>query len=418
MRTEPFIPLAIRFAPWADRRGRFHQLRAVVFALLLVPGAWLAGRWLTVGLGARPITSAIHSTGYAAVWLLLASLAISPAKALLGQPNLVVVRRMVGNAALVYAAAHLLLYCADDNWRPWMIVSEIAQRFYLTIGFIALLGLTVLGVTSTDGWIRSMGRNWKRLHRIVYALAALTLVHYMLQTKLDVSQAMLAVGVFAWFMLWRVLPAGQDRDWPVLLALSVAAAVVTLGAEYLWYRFGTRANVSRIIAGEFDITYGLHPAGQVLAAGLVATSVTELFRIGASPFGQRPAFTMGVYALGAFVGDILDIVLARPMSDATADMYPVLMSLAWAGLLAILGLARWAVQARWCRQLIDALWIACLLNQVLHLDAERTVATVLAMAILACIIALSARVWRVSRGAALMVVPLAVMLLLKVLLVV
>ena len=417
MRTAPApIPVAMRFAPWADRRGRFHPLRATVFALLLLPGLWLLGRWLAVGLGARPITAAIHSTGYAAVWLLLASLAISPAKALLGQPNLVVVRRMVGNAALLYAAAHLLLYCADDAWRPWMIVSEIAQRFYLTIGFAALLGLTALGVTSTDGWIRSMGRNWKRLHRAVYVLAALTLAHYVLQTKLDVSQAMLAVGVFTWFMLWRVLPAGQDRDWPVLLALSVAAAIVTLGAEYLWYRLGTRANVARIIAGEFDISFGLHPAGQVLVAGLLVTGITELFRIGATPFGQRPAFTAGVYALGAFAGDVAGFVLAWPMGDGEADVPPVMAGLLWAALLGLLGIARWRVRAQWHRHAVDAVWAACLLNQVLHLDAGPAMAATLAGAAMVATCVLATQVWQVSRGAALILAPFTLVLVLRMLL--
>ena len=70
------------YAPWTDKKGRLHPLRAAVFALLLAPGALLAFNWLTVGLGARPVNVAIHSTGYWSVWILLASLLISPLKAL------------------------------------------------------------------------------------------------------------------------------------------------------------------------------------------------------------------------------------------------------------------------------------------------------------------------------------------------
>lgn len=411
MRTAA-IPATLRFAPWVDRRGRFHPLRAAVFALLLAPAAWLLGRWLVTGLGARPITAAIHSTGYAAVWLLLASLAVTPAKALLGQPNLVVVRRMVGNAALAYAAAHLLLYCADDAWRPWTIISEIAQRFYLTIGFVALLGLAALGLTSTDGWIRSLGRNWKRLHRLAYVLATLTLVHYVLQTKLDVSQAMLATGVFAWFMMWRLLPSGQDRDWPMLLALALAAALVTLGAEYLWYRLGTRANVNRIIASEFDVTFGLHPAGQVLVAGLVAAAGTALVQLGGTAQGQRPVFTIGLYALGAFAGDIAGVVFGWPMADASPDA-SLLPSLAWAGLLGILGVARWTARLPWQRWLVDTLWLTCLANQALHPAISENVAIVLATVILGCTTVLAMRTWRTSRGLALLLVPITTALLAK-----
>ena len=399
-----------RFAPWVDRRGRFHPLRATVFALLLLPGAWLAGRWVLEGLGPRPLTAAIHSTGYAAVWILLASLAVTPAKALLGQPNVVVVRRMVGVGALAYAVAHLALYCADQNWRPLAIISEIALRFYLTIGFVALLGLLVLGATSTDGWIRSMGRNWKRLHRLVYPLAALAMAHYVLQTKLDVSQAMLSIGVFAWFMLWRALPAGKDRDWPVLVGLSVAAATATLAAEYLWYHFATHANASKVVASEFDITFGLHPAGQVLAAGLLATGLVELVRIGAAPFGRQPFYTMGVYALGAFAGDVMAFVLGWPMDDGVGDVPPVVMDLLWVGLLALLGAARWKLRNTWHRRVLDALWVASLLDQGLRIGVGRHLGGFVAAGIVACAAVLVLRVWRVSRGAALTMVPLAVIL--------
>lgn len=402
-----------RFAPWVDRRGRFHPLRAAVFVLLLVPGTWLAGRWSLEGLGPRPLNAAIHSTGYAAVWLLLASLAVTPAKALLAQPNVVVVRRMVGLGALFYAVAHLLLYCADQNWLPLVIVSEIALRFYLTIGFLALLGLLVLGVTSTDGWIRSMGRTWKRLHRLIYALTALAMAHYVLQTKLDVSQAMLSIGVFAWFMLWRALPAGKDRDWPVLVGVSLAAAAAALATEYLWYRFGTRANAWKVVASEFDLTYGLHPAGQVLAAGLLATGLVELVRIGMTPFGRRPFYTMGVYALGAFADDVTALVLGWPMDDGSNDVPPVVMDLLWVVLLALLGAARWKLRTRWHRHVLDAVWAASILDQVLRIGLGRTPGAVVAAAIVACAAVVGTRVWHVSRGAALTMVPLAVILVLE-----
>ena len=402
-------PSPMRFAPWTDRRGRFHTLRAVVFALLLVPAAWLAGRWAMGGLGPRPINEAIHSTGYAAVWVLVASLAISPAKTLLGQPNLIVVRRMVGNAALAYATAHLVLYCAQQDWHPLTIVTEIALRFYLTIGFIALLGLVALGATSTDGWIRSMGRNWKRMHRMVYGLAALTLAHYVLQTKLDVSQAMLAIGVFTWFMLWRVLPEGRERDWPTLLALSAVAATAMLGAEYLWYTFGTHVNALKVVAGEFDITYGLHPAGQVLAAGLLATAITELSRIAETPFGQRPLFTVAVYALGAFADSTTAFILAWPTDDDAA-LSPFASDCIWAALLALLGAARWNLRDRWYCHLIDAVWIACLLDQVLRIGAGNRIASAVALMIVGGASIMALRVWHVSRTAAATLLPLVIAL--------
>ena len=390
--TTTAAPLGFRrYAPWVDRRGRFHPLRAVVLMLLLLPGAWLAGRWSLGGLGPRPLATAIHNTGYAAVWTLLASLAVTPAKALLSQPNVVVVRRMVGVAALAYAVAHLVLYCTDQNWRLLAIVSEVALRFYLTIGFVALLGLLVLGATSTDGWIRSMGRNWKRLHRMVYPLAALAMAHYVLQTKLDVSQAMLSIGVFAWFMLWRALPAGKDREWPVLTGLSVVAAAATVAAEYSWYHFGTRANAWKIVTGEFDITFGLHPAGQVLAVGLLATGIVELVRIGATPHGQRPFYTIGIYALGAFAGDVAAFVLGWPVDDGMGVL-PVVMDLLWGGLLALLGAARWKFRNSWHKHVLDALWLTSLLDQVIGFGIGRHLGGLVIASIVACATVLALRI--------------------------
>ena len=178
--------------PWTDKKGRPHLLRSVIFVLLLLPGVVLAVRWGVWGLGTRPLKVAIHSTGYWAVWLLLGSLLVSPLRALTGNMQWPVVRRMVGIAALAYATIHLGLYMADEDWKLLHIGSEIISRFYLTIGAVALLGLAVLGATSTDRIVRALGGRWKQLHRLVYGIAVLTAVHYTLQSKADVSQALIA----------------------------------------------------------------------------------------------------------------------------------------------------------------------------------------------------------------------------------
>ena len=85
-------------------------------------------------------------------------------------------RRMLGVGTACYAGAHLLLYCVDQKWQLGTVASEIAQRFYLAIGFAALLMLGVLAVTSTDGWQKRLGRRWKRLHRLVFVLLPLVLL--------------------------------------------------------------------------------------------------------------------------------------------------------------------------------------------------------------------------------------------------
>ena len=93
----------------------------------------------------------------------------------------------------------------ERRQRLGKIASEIVLRFYLTIGFVALWGLTSLSVTSTDFMIRRMGPRWNRLHKTVYILAALALFHYYLQSKADVSDPVMMTGFFLMLMLYRAL---------------------------------------------------------------------------------------------------------------------------------------------------------------------------------------------------------------------
>src|SRR3546814_11157923 len=92
-------------------------------------------------------------------------------------------RRQIGVAAMCYALLHLTLYTASEAWMLGKVVPEIVSRFYLTIGFVAVLGLVALGITSTDGMLRRMGgRNWQRLHRLVAVIAVPAGVHFLPQT--------------------------------------------------------------------------------------------------------------------------------------------------------------------------------------------------------------------------------------------
>ncbi len=401
-------------APWLDRRGRLHPLRAATFTLLLLPGLWLAFRWGAHALGAEPVHAMVLSTGYWAIWTLMASLAVSPAKSLLEMPNLVVVRRMIGVAAAVYAGLHLVLYAADQNWRLLTVATEIAIRFYLTIGFVVLLGLGVLAWTSTDAWVKRLGRNWKRLHRYVFGLAVLAAMHFFLQSKADVSAATLAAGVFTWLMLWRMLPAGRDRGLAPLLGLAAAAAAVTLGVEYAWYRFGTRIDPQRVLRGEFDLTFGVHPAGLVLVLGLVAAAVLEVRKLGQGRLGQGPAFTVLLYAAGALVFPVVCLVMGWPLDDVVPDgVLPDGVSPAWllaAGVLlfALLGMGRYWLRGARQSRAVDAFWAAAALFPFLLSGVDQHgIVVACGLAAVAGAAVLTWRTWPVSRAAALLVLPLA-----------
>ena len=186
--------------PWRDRHGRFLPLKAVVLAAGFIPGAVLAFWWANGMLGGRPVTEVIHGTGDWAIRYLLISLAITPAARVLNWPRLLLVRRIVGLTALAYALAHLTLFVVDQNFHLVIVASEIVRRFYLTIGFVVLLGLGVLGVTSTNGWAQRLGRWWKRLHRAIYVLGAIALLHYFIQSKANVSEPVFFSGLFVWLL--------------------------------------------------------------------------------------------------------------------------------------------------------------------------------------------------------------------------
>lgn len=401
-------------APWLDRRGRLHPLRAATFALLLLPGLWLAFRWGAHMLGAEPVHAMVLGTGYWAVWTLLVSLMVSPAKALLGVPNLVVVRRMIGVAAAVYAGLHLLLYMADQNWRLLTVAVEIAVRFYLTIGFAALLGLGVLAWTSSDAWVKRLGKDWKRLHRYVFGLAALAAAHFFLQSKADVSAATLAAGVFAWLMLWRLLPTGRDRGPLPLLGLAVAAAAVTLGVEYAWYRFGTRIDPGRVLRGEFNLTFGVHPAGLVLVLGLAAAAALEVRNLGQGRLGQGATFTVLLYSAGALVFPAVCLVMGWPLDDVVPDgvlpdgVSPVWLLAAGVALFALLGVGRHWLRGTWQSKAVDAFWAAAALFPFLLSGVDQHGIVVgCGLAAVAGAAVLTWRTWPVSRAAALLVLPLA-----------
>ncbi len=408
-------PVSVRpisaWAPWTDRRGRLHPLRAGVFTALMLPAAWLAWRWAGDALGVRPLTAAIHSTGYWAAWTFLASLLVTPAKALLGMPNLVVVRRMIGVGALCYALVHLLLYAADQNWRLGVVATEILVRAYLTIGLVTLLGLAVLGVTSTDRWVARLGRHWKRLHQLAYGLAVLALLHFFLQSKADVSQATVGAGVFAWAMIWRVLPAGRDRGPVPLLGLALAAAAMAGVFECAWYRFGTRVDPMRVLQGELDISFGLHPADLVFLLGLVTAGLVELRTLAQTRFGASAGYTMLVYSLGVLAVGIVGLAMGWSLEDVVPEGASVLaLNIAAVLLFALLGLARFRLRDRWQRHLIDVAWVGMTLSPVLAMATEGWQNGLIGAAVLvAGALLLARRLWPASRAAAMLVVPLAVL---------
>lgn len=274
--------------PWRDRRGRFLPFKAAVLVSLLVPGVLFAYWLATNQLGARQVTELIHDTGLWAIRLLMISLAITPFARALDWNTLLLVRRNVGVAAALYAVAHLLLYVVDQNFHLLTVVSEIALRFYLTIGFVALLVLIALAWTSTDGWVKRLGRNWKRLHRLAYPVGVVALLHYYIQSKLNVSEPVFVSGLFVWLMAWRLLPETWRRRQGLGFAsalyggLAILSALLTAGMEYAWYGLTTKVNPMRVLVANETIAHGLRPAHWVFVVTVGVAAVLLARRVSRS----------------------------------------------------------------------------------------------------------------------------------------
>jgi len=262
----------------------------------VLPGLVLAAEWQMQHLGARPVTEVIHGAGLWTIRLLYASLAITPLAAILAWPRLLLVRRMVGVACALYGGAHLVLFARDQNWMLLHVASEIALRIYLTIGFVALLGLAALAITSSDAWVRKLRGNWLRLHRLIYLIAPIATLHFFLQSKADVSEPVVMVGLLAWLLAWRVLPKSWRTNWATLLAMAPLTFLATALIEAGWYAVAIHADPLMILGADWDISFGLRPphwAGLIaLGVALVAIARGVVKSRRRIPAAKRPAPSM------------------------------------------------------------------------------------------------------------------------------
>ncbi len=264
---------------WRDAGGGLSALRIGTLAFLLVPVAIAVHDYFTVGFGPRPINDVIHRTGYWALLFLLISLAVTPFRRIGRFGKLLDVRRMIGVGAFVYAAVHIVLYMADQKWNLWKVASEIVLRLYLTIGFMALTGLAVLAITSTDGMVRRLGgKRWQRLHQVVYVLSLLALIHFFQQTKADVWLPTFIAGLFGWMMayrilIWRKTERGELSS-STLVGLAFAVAVLTFVAEAVGIGIAFNVSPLRVLEMAFDFDpYSIRPGWIVLAGGLIVAAV-------------------------------------------------------------------------------------------------------------------------------------------------
>ncbi len=200
------------------RRLRRNWLRIATHVGALTPLALLAWDYWGGRLSVNPIQDITLRTGKAALVLLVLSLACTPINSVFGFKPVLRLRRTLGLYAFMYVALHLLIFVGLDYGFDWVLIREaIFEKRYALVGFGAFLILLPLAITSTKGWMRRLGKLWKRLHRVVYLAALLAVVHFVWLVKSDIREPLLFGAVVAVLLLLRISPIRRSvshfRSW-------------------------------------------------------------------------------------------------------------------------------------------------------------------------------------------------------------
>jgi sulfoxide reductase heme-binding subunit YedZ len=206
-------------------------LKLVVFAAALIPFAHLVWRGFNGNLTADPLVEITNETGIWTLRFVVLTLAITPIRRLSGWNVVIRFRRMIGLFAFFYGMLHFLTYLIGDRfasldfpdgfvaWRTVVnlmasIWEDVAKRPYITVGFIAFVSMIPLALTSTTGWIRRLGgRNWQRLHRLVYLTGIAGVTHYWWRVKADTLHPAIYGALVALLLGYRLAHSFKRSRW-------------------------------------------------------------------------------------------------------------------------------------------------------------------------------------------------------------
>ncbi len=192
--------------------------KPVLFILLSLPLGWLAfailGELNVPGsrLGADPAVEVVRFLGEWSIRLLLLTLSVSSVRRIARFPKVLQLRRMIGLFAFSYVVCHFTAYLGFlAGFDLALIEEDLVERTYITVGFTGLLLLIPLAVTSTNGWRRRLGATWRKLHRAIYLIVPLGLVHLLWLTKDQYGEVVLYSLIFVVLMLERVVNRRKAR---------------------------------------------------------------------------------------------------------------------------------------------------------------------------------------------------------------
>lgn len=182
-------------------------VKPLLFVAALIPMAWLGYEAWSSALGANPIEAVTRTLGDWALRFLLLTLSVTPLRKMTGWSWPMRLRRMLGLYTFFYALLHLSSYIVLDQFFYWPeIWSDILKRPFITIGMLSFLLLIPLAVTSTNKWMRRLGRNWLRLHKLVYPIAIGAVTHYLMLVKVLTFEPLLYAAILGVLLLARVKP--------------------------------------------------------------------------------------------------------------------------------------------------------------------------------------------------------------------
>ena len=193
---------------WMNRRLSSRFAKPVVFMVALMPAVWLVVAAATDQLGANPAEALVRSTGDWTLRMLCIVLAITPVRVVSGITALAKFRRMTGLFVYFYAVLHLLAYSGFDmGFDVADIAKDIAKRPFILVGFTSFVLLTPLAATSFNRAIRTLGaKRWQALHRVVYAIAGLAILHFfwMRAGKNNFAEVAVYAAILGSLLGWRV----------------------------------------------------------------------------------------------------------------------------------------------------------------------------------------------------------------------
>ena len=190
-------------------------VKPAVFVACCVPLIWLTLQVFAVGplrLGANPVEEIQDTLGIWTLRMICATLAITPLSWVTG-PVVIRFRRMFGLFAFTYAGLHFLNYLVlDQTFNFAAIVEDITERPFITIGVFGVLSMAPLAITSTNNWRRKLGRNWNRLHQLVYLTGIAACWHFYWQVKKDLTEPLIYCSIVAVLLGARIIHTWRRKQ--------------------------------------------------------------------------------------------------------------------------------------------------------------------------------------------------------------